>query len=59
MTSSVACECGAEEQTSVFQQLAKTIKTKGIMNSDKNTKVIERKVIPDIRRAFTDGGGIL
>jgi len=29
----------------------------GMMNSDKY--VIERKIIPDMRRAFPDGGGIL
>ena len=30
----------------------------GMMSSDKYIDVIENKVIPDMRRAFFDGGGI-
>ena len=31
----------------------------GMMSSDKCIDVIENKVIPDMKRAFPDGGGIL
>ena len=30
----------------------------GMMNSDKYNDVIEKKVVPDMKRAFPDGGGI-
>jgi len=29
----------------------------GIMNLYKHTDVIERKIIPDMKRAYLDGGG--
>jgi len=41
-----------------FSGVGSLMSIEGIMNSDKYIDVIERKVIPDMGRAFPDGEGI-
>ena len=41
-----------------FAGVGSLMPTEGMINSDKYIDVIENKVIPDMRRAFSDGGGI-
>jgi len=40
-----------------FSVVASLMPIEGIMNLYKYIDVIERKVIPDMRKAFLDGGG--
>ena len=40
-----------------FSVVASLMPIEGMMNLLKCTDVIERRVIPDMRRAFPDGGG--